>query len=292
MIQELLAYLNGKFLPASHAAISLDDLGFIFGAVVTDRLRTFRNQLFRLDDHLKRFRRGCDEAFIPQPRSDAELAEAANELIRANAQRAPEVSDWSLIVFATPGAGAPTLGMQAKPIDFERYSHLFSEGAILAPVALGPPPIDPLIKHRSRLAWWIAQKELTARTASNPKTEPLFTTSAAAIRETPTANFLCEIDGALVSPPRAEILNGISLMVVEELCQKLGIAFQEREILLEEASVPGRECLLTNSSYCIASVSRIGEHSKPFNSRLFIRLINEWSDFVGVKIREQFFTKR
>jgi branched-subunit amino acid aminotransferase/4-amino-4-deoxychorismate lyase len=180
--------------------------------------------------------------------------------------------------------------MQARPLDFERYSHLFTTGATLAPVALGPPPIDPHIKHRSRLAWWIAQKQLSAQTGT--KAEPLFTTSHSAIRETPTANVLCAIDGALISPPRSEILNGISLAVVEELCQRLGIAFREREIFLDEASAPGGECLLTNSSYCIACVSRIGTHSKPLNSTLFVQLINEWSDLVGVNIREQFFTKR
>ena len=51
---EPIAYLNGDFLPASQLAVSTEDLGFAQGVAVSERLRTFRGQLFRLDEHLDR----------------------------------------------------------------------------------------------------------------------------------------------------------------------------------------------------------------------------------------------
>ena len=48
------AYLNGRFLPASQTMIPPVDAGFVLGASVTEQLRTFGGQLFRLDDHLAR----------------------------------------------------------------------------------------------------------------------------------------------------------------------------------------------------------------------------------------------
>lgn len=292
MADESLAYFNGRLLPAGEVALSLDDLGFVWGATVADRLRTFRHKLFRLDDHLKRFRRSCELAFVTQPRSDRELATAAEELIAANARLLPADAELSLLLFATPGlAGEPTLGMQTRTIDFARDRHLFMHGAVLEPVANSSDMLDPHIKHRSRLGWWIAEQRLRIN-AKPSNCEPLFTSASPErlIRETARANFLAVIDGKVISPPRSEILEGISLQVIEELCGKLGIAFMERELLLAEVQTIATECLLSNTSYCLAPVGIIGGISKSIVGPTFQRLLSAWSDQVGVDIRRQFST--
>ncbi len=294
MATEPLAYLNGCLILASQAAISLDDLGFVWGATVTDRLRTFRQKLFRPEDHLRRFRLSCERAFVSQPRSDRELAEAAEELVAANAKHLGVEDELSLVLLATPGiAGEPTLAMQARPLEFARYRHLFVEGAILEPTARTLPPgmLDSHIKHRSRLAWWIAQQEIRSRAKPDAAVaEPLLTTAPPDqfIRETPTANVIVEMDGALVSPPRSEVLEGISLRVAEELCKTLGIPFAERELSLNEVERKAGECLLSCTSYCLAPVAQVGGVIKPAGGPLFQRLIQAWGDMVGVDIRRQF----
>ena len=274
--------------------MSFDDLGFTQGVTITDRLRTFRQKLFRLEDHLRRFRQSCDLAYVPQPRPDSELASAATELIEANAQRLGPGHELSLAIFATPGHGEPTLGMQAAPLRFDRYRHLFVSGANLVPIRRAVPTeaIDPRIKHRSRLMGWIAQKQLHSKPDVGANAEPLITTSSGPqfVRETLIANFLCGMDGNLISPPRSEILNGVSLLVIEELCQSLGIAFVERELTLQEVLALGSECLITNTSFCLAPVAQIARRSKPLDGPIFRQLLNAWGDVVGVSIREQFLT--
>jgi branched-chain amino acid aminotransferase len=291
-----LVYLNGRFVPASPTVLPLDDLGFTQGVAITDRLRTFQQRLFRLDDHLRRFRRNCDAAFVPQPRADAELAAAATELIEINAKRLAAGCELSLSIFATPGGAEPTLGMQAEPLHFERNRHIFERGAILEPMPQSNA-IDPRIKHRSRLAWWIARHELRSRPEIDPQVEPLLTSGGSEnlVRETPIANFLVVVEGELISPPRSEILNGISLQVVEELSAALGIRFREREVGLDEVVSRGMEWLLCNTSFCLASVSRIGAHgcrTGPLDGSIYRQLLRAWSDLVGVDIRQQFFSSR
>src|SRR5437763_40202 len=83
-----------------------------------------------------------------------------------------------------------------------------------------PSTVDPRIKQRSRLHWWLADR--SAR-ASQPGATALLLNESGHITETAAANFLLVQDGAVVSPPRSGILNGISLLVVEELCLNLGI---------------------------------------------------------------------
>ena len=78
-------YLNGRFLPQAEARLTLHDAGFVFGATATDLCRTFRHAPFRLADHLRRFRRSCSRAEIPQPVSDDDLAGLAHEIVGRNA---------------------------------------------------------------------------------------------------------------------------------------------------------------------------------------------------------------
>lgn len=165
MSSQHFTYLNGRFLPAETAALPLDDIGFLWGATATERLRTFNGKLFRLDDHLRRFRHSCNAAMIPQPRNDAELTAIANELLDKNRTALSEVSEFSISLFATPGrVSEPTLGLQATPLAFETYAPLFREGARLQVVELSGGcslGVHTAIKHRSRLPWWIATQRVS-----------------------------------------------------------------------------------------------------------------------------------
>ena len=51
---EPLVYLNGQMVPASEAHIAIYDMGVVLGATVTEMTRTFRQKLYRLEDHLDR----------------------------------------------------------------------------------------------------------------------------------------------------------------------------------------------------------------------------------------------
>ena len=53
-MQEPLAFLDGRWVAASAAAVSVSDVGFILGAAVAEQLRTFAGRIFHLDDHLAR----------------------------------------------------------------------------------------------------------------------------------------------------------------------------------------------------------------------------------------------
>ena len=60
-----LAYQNGQFVPAAQLSIPVHDAGFVWGATVTDRARTFNGRPFRLEEHLRRFRKSCTSARVP-----------------------------------------------------------------------------------------------------------------------------------------------------------------------------------------------------------------------------------
>src|SRR5262245_35040851 len=96
-----LAYLNGQFVRQATLSIHISDAGYFFGATATDFVRTFRGRLFRLDDHIERFRQSCELCRIPMTTSNADLKAAAERLVESNWRSS--TAELALIMFATPG---------------------------------------------------------------------------------------------------------------------------------------------------------------------------------------------
>jgi branched-subunit amino acid aminotransferase/4-amino-4-deoxychorismate lyase len=295
----MLAYLNGRFIPQEEAQLPLHDAGFVFGATVTDLCRTFHHRLFRLKDHVARFRQSCQLARIPQSIADEQVAQLAEELTVKNVASLQPQGELALVLFATPGpiarysgksadsGDAPaTFGMHAFPLPFHRYVSLFRIGAhLVVPRSHNIPRsiVDPRIKHRSRLHWWIAGQEAEQK---EPGAWALLTDSNGYVTETAAANILIVKDGIVFSPPRTSILNGISLLATEEICQDLGIPFRERPLTLQNG-LDADESLLTGTAFCIAGVSQLNGQPIPWPGKIFEKLLKAWNERVGLDVRAQ-----
>jgi branched-subunit amino acid aminotransferase/4-amino-4-deoxychorismate lyase len=298
-VPEPLAYLNDAFMAQRDAHLPLNDAGFIFGATVTDLCRTFRHVPFRLSDHLARFRRSCVSARIAQTLPDSQLMQIAEKLVSHNATLLQPEQDLALVMFATPGPigyyaglkgglgdGQPTLGMHTFPLPFARYVRFFQEGVhLVVPHARHVPVecVDPRVKQRSRLGWWIAEQEVQR---VEPGAIALLLDMHGKITETASANFLLVREGLVLSPPRESILGGISLLTVKELCAELKLPFEERPLTLCDC-LDADEAFLSGTSFCLAGVSRINGTSLTWPGPIFERLLNAWCQRVGVDIRQQ-----
>ena len=53
-MQEAICYVNGSFVPASEAKVSIFDRGFTSGEGVYDVALSFGHKLFKLDEHIAR----------------------------------------------------------------------------------------------------------------------------------------------------------------------------------------------------------------------------------------------
>src|SRR5688572_1633279 len=78
-------YLNGQFLRAEDAKISVLDRGFIFGDGVYEVWRVIEGKLFEHGRHDRRLKRGLKSLEISLPDKDVEaLAGVAERLLREN----------------------------------------------------------------------------------------------------------------------------------------------------------------------------------------------------------------
>src|SRR5262245_23628273 len=263
-------YLEGQFVPASGAGLSIYDQGIVLGATVTDQLRTFQQEPYRLQDHIRRFYQSCKYARMEPPLPPNELAEVTRELVGHNAHLLPQGGELGVIYFITPGenrvyagSGAgpasrtqSTFCVHSFPLPFALFRQFFTEGLhLVTPSTRHVPPqcLDPKIKHRSRLHWWLAEQE--ARLVDSAAL-PLLLDLDGNLTETSGANFLLVRDGRVFSPPPRNILLGVSRQVVVELCAQLGIPFFERDLQLHDA-LTADEAFTATTPYCLAPVTHI-----------------------------------
>ncbi|HEY1188883.1 MAG TPA: aminotransferase class IV [Gemmata sp.] len=300
-----LAYLNGRFMPFTDAALPLHDAGFVSGATIVDNARTFRHKLFRWADHLARFRRDGAACYVPLHVTDEHITAAAEELVAHNAKRLPPGGELQLVTFATPGPlgfylgepqnGPPTLGMVTYPLPFARYRRFFTEGVTLGAVAnVWSAPgalVPPTVKHRSRIAWHVADHRARAETR-NPAALALAVDNGR-LTETSVANVLVVLGGDVVIPPPGTVLDGISLKTTRELCRAGNVRLREAPIAADDVA-RASEMLLVGTGFCIAGVRELvggracASRTFDWPGPVLTELRAAWSELVGVDIAEQF----
>ena len=75
-------YLNGKYIPAKEASISIFDRGFIFGDGVYEVIPVYGGRLFRIQQHLDRLRHSLAEIKLPIALSNQEITQIFKRLLK------------------------------------------------------------------------------------------------------------------------------------------------------------------------------------------------------------------
>lgn len=285
-------YLNGAWIPNSSLCIPVDDAGFLFGATVTERLRTFGGRIFRLDEHLARLRNSLKIVGVDVEAITEQVAKAVPEFLRRNAALIDPGDDWSVVAFATSGASGskcPTVCVHGYPLPFHSWAAQFESGlpVIVSSIRQIPPNcLPPELKCRSRMHFYLADREAAAK---RPGARAILLDQDGYVAEATTANVILYDDGeGLVSPPAEHILWGVSLSVVEELAEKIDVSFVTRRVTVDELG-SADEVILASTSICALPVvecdgEKIGD-GRP--GPIYRRLLSAWSDMVGVNIADQ-----
>jgi branched-chain amino acid aminotransferase len=300
-VTEPLVYLNGRMLPASEAHLKIYDAGIVLGATVTEQMRTFHKRLYKLEEHQDRLWYSLRVASIDIGLTRGELSALTQELVAHNAQLSDQAAELGLIQFVTAGEHAafaglpgpavragPTVCVHTFPLPFERWARKMQVGAhLVTPSIRHVPPscYDPRMKYRSRMHFYLADKEAQQTDAA---AAALLLDLHGNLTETATANFLIAEGGAIISPSPANILPGISRATVIEVASRLGIRFLERDLTVDDA-LSAAEAFTTSTPYCLMPVTKINGMAigdgKP--GPVFARLLEAWSREVGVDIAEQ-----
>lgn len=295
---EPVAYLNGTMVPASQARLPYYDAGIVQGATVTEQTRTFHLQPFRLDEHLDRLFRALRYTRMDIGMSQDELACVSLDVLAHNTRLLAPGDELGLIQFVTageyptyapgPARTTPTVCVHTFRLPFELWARKMQTGVhLVTPSIRHVPPqcVDSKMKHRSRMHYYLAEKEAHL---VDPDAAALLLDLDGNIAETNAANFMMVVGGAIHSPTSRNTLPGISRAVVLELAANLGIAFIERDIQVFEA-VNAEEAFLSSTPYCLMPATRLNglpiADGKP--GPIYRKLMNAWNELVGLDISAQ-----
>lgn len=299
MSDEPVAYLNGQLLPASQATIQLYDVGFIQGVTVSEQLRTFQGRLFRLEHHLERLKNSLAIIGVQPKQSFAELSQIATDVAQRNHALLTKGDDLGLAILVTPGPSSafappeaphePTVCIHTHPVAFHTFAKQLREGQSLVTTNVRQVPSScwPVeLKCRSRMHYYLADR---AARAIDPSARALMLDEHDQVTEASTANVVLYMpDEGFVSPPLEAILPGISVSSLEEIALELGYRFSYRVVKVEDVAT-AQEVFLTSTSPCIIPCVRLNH--RPIGAGVpgatFARLMQAWSERVGVSIIEQ-----
>jgi D-alanine transaminase len=230
-----IVYLNGEYLPATEARVSVNDRGFLFSDGVYEVTPAYRGHLFRMDRHLARIRRGLGELRIDFDPSA--LTRVHERLLAENKLGEREIA--YVYVQVTRGVAPRAHAFPSPDVPPTVYAFarehvrparsVWEEGfaAVTVPDRRWAR-VD--IKTVGLLANVLAQQAAAEAGA----TDALFVKDGIAI-EGAHSNFFAVLGGTLVTHPTTNvILPGITREYVLELARQLDVSVEERPIQIEE----------------------------------------------------------
>jgi branched-chain amino acid aminotransferase len=295
---ERTAYHNGRFQPESVVLIPFRDRSFRWGDGCYDQARTFRGKIFKLRQHVDRLYRSLKYLQIDPGLSHGEMMAVSEEVVARNRHLLGPSDDYWVVQRVSRGLDAvgdegwdqtgPTVIVECIPLPFKERAPLYSAGIRLetSTVRRTPPvSLSPRAKLNNYLNHFLADSEVKGR---DPAAWALFLDVNGNIAEGTSNNVFLVRDGALFTPRRQFVLNGVSRETVLELAAQEGIPAHEADLDVFDARTAD-EMFLSLTSLCICPVSRLngaavgdGHVPGPTTRRLmaaFARLVD--CDFVA-----------
>lgn len=293
-------YFNGQYVSEQEARVSIFDSALMFGDMVFDMTRTYRQQPFRLRQHLERIYAGLRYYEIDCGMTIGEMEDATLQTLALNldalegaeAQIMHNISRGPLGVYKSvfDGRLRPTITINCWPYwwHLAPYGPMYRNGVhAVIPTQRSVPAhlIDPKVKNRSRVYYQMANMQAQK---TDPRAWALLTDDQGLVTEGTGFNFFIVRNGKVMTPPGRNILLGVSRGAAMELLEKMGTPAAERDFGLYEA-VNADEAFFTATSFAIMPVTKL--NGRPVGDGqpgpLTKKLIEAWSTMVGVDIVAQ-----
>jgi len=252
-----MVFLNGKYLPAGDAKVSVLDRGFIFGDGVYELVPVYSRVPFRLGEHLARLERSLAAVAIRNPYSREQWREIIFRLIDQQ-----PFDDQGVYFQVTRGVAKRD---HAFPKNVEPTVFMMSN-------ALVNPPAEQVERGGAAVSAqdnrWLRCDIKSISLVGNVLLRQLSAEAGAAetilfrdgkLTEASASNVFIVRRGVIQSPPKSSlILAGITYDVVAELAAANGLPLEFREVTEKEVRAADEIWVTSSSKEVFAIVSLDG----------------------------------
>jgi branched-chain amino acid aminotransferase len=222
------ACVDGEFLPAAEATVSIFDHSFLYGDGVFESIVCRKRRPFALQPHLDRLEASCRYLQLDLPYTAEQLTDMIHGLIERNGLEAGIVR---IVVSRGEGypvsdprrATSPTvvITMQAEPA-VKRDPAQGIRLAIASTRRIPPICLEPRVKSNNYLNHIVAKLEAVAAGAE----DAIMLDVDGNVAELPVANIFTVHGAVLSTPPSGTILAGITRSTVFGLIESGAVAIE------------------------------------------------------------------
>jgi branched-chain amino acid aminotransferase len=229
--QDTVLYLDGQFIKACEAKMDLYSQSLHYGYAVFEGIRSYKTKggetkIFKAEDHFIRLRRSAEALNIPYSFGQNELIEATYRLLSENHLQDAYIRPL-LYVPANMSFSLSTESHLA--IEVWPMQPFLGEKLLRVMTSSFQRPNPKGFKIEAKATGHYVNSILASQEAKAAGyDEALLTDLNGYVAEGPGANVFFEKDGKLWTPPRGNILPGITRSTVLEICQTMGIGVEER----------------------------------------------------------------
>jgi branched-chain amino acid aminotransferase len=256
-----IAYLNGRYIPESEAAISASDGAFLHGAGLFETMRAENGCVFRLERHLDRLQRSAAALLKPIERSELPDEDVFVELLKRN-----EMLTARVRLTVTPGpmrsrteGPAPPLNVLISATKLAGYPpEQYRIGVAVVVCPFKQSPSDPLAGHKTTA---YLPRLLGLRQAQRVGCmEALWFTTENCLAEGSISNVFIVTKGTLRTPPlETPVLPGIARATALEIAAEAGIPTKEEPLDINDL-LDADEVILTNAVMQVMPVIKVEKH--------------------------------
>jgi branched-chain amino acid aminotransferase len=263
-----IAYVNGRVCREQDAVISVFDHGVLFGDGVYEALRTYHQEPFLLDRHIRRLRASARMLAIDFTMTDADLEAALRQTMRAFLdQEPPPAGPPELLVriLVTRGLGNMTYEPKSSPAPsliiivqtlVPPAPALFEQGvdaSLVSVVRNHPQSVNPLIKSNNLLNNALAMQEAL----THGSFEAILRNYRGELAECSKSNLFLVKGGVVRTPPlSAGLLGGLTREFVLEIAPEAGVVAEEAT-LRDEDLFGADEAFVSSTSRELVPVVRV-----------------------------------
>lgn len=246
--------LNGKFLKAGEAKVSIFDHGFLYGDGVYETLRTYGGKVWQLEEHLKRLEQSSRSVGLSVPVSHETIEKWVHKLLKKN-----DFKESRVRITLTRGVNSFDFSSPSKPTFLIQADELHPQPATVYKngvkvVTVRLERAAPEIKSTSLLPMIMAQQHIKKARAY----EGLFVDRASHVREGTITNVFMVKNNVLFTP-KSRILKGTTRHFVMKLARAMSVRVQVVDFTVRKLK-NADELFITNAVRGIIPVRQLDDH--------------------------------
>jgi len=280
--EHTLVYLNGEWLPAASAQVTLYNQTMHYGNGIFEGIRSYKTpdgvKVFKAKEHYERFIKSAQLMYIPVNNTVEEFIDITYQLLEKNNMGDAYIRP---LLFLDPNMSlVPVEKSNLFMCAWEWGKYLGSELLRIGISKFERP--NPKSCHIEAKAVGHYTNSILASTEAKRRgyDEALLLDSTGHIAEGPGANFFYEKDGVLYTCPLGNILPGITRNTIIELAEENGIEVVVKLSTPDEVKTAD-SAFFTGTAAEVAGIQSLDEYVFPL----------EWDKSIG-RILQQKYSER